>query len=203
MRWSGEQYVLLLTAVLFAVVPLLGSRPSFRLARMSAVVFGGAAVVTATSAFLLATVEHPSLPALLWWLPAIPVVVIVIMVRDAASRRRSQAPHVSQPVTAGSVSPPLRVQVPMPSTAPLASHHPADDATARARAHNPYTDAADLADLAYGYPALRAAVARNPAAPAAVLEWLAEIGDPVVTAAITARGSSPRTRSGRGPADVG
>lgn len=79
-------------------------------------------------------------------------------------------------------------------TAQLSPHRPADDATARARAYNPYTDPSELADLAYSYPMLRAAIAGNPATPATVLDWLAESGDSAVMAAIAARGSSAPMR---------
>ncbi len=186
------------TGALFIVVLLLGRSPTVSLSRMSYVMFSAAAAVCVTAGVLLATVDDAWYPPVLWLLPVIPAVEIVILVRDALSREEDAAeaaelvaievgePRVDHPVT----SIPRRVAKILPQSAGRGTQHPADDAAARARAHNPHTDATVLADLAYGYPGLRAAVAGNPATPATVLDWLAESGDPVVTAAIAARGSS-------------
>src|SRR5690606_8885784 len=62
----------------------------------------------------------------------------------------------------------------------------------RERAANPAASAQELASMAYLNPSLRATIARNPAAPASLLEWLAGLGDSSVRAAINARGPLPQ-----------
>ncbi|WP_061963114.1 hypothetical protein [Demequina aurantiaca] len=198
MHWSAEEYVLMGTGALFVVVLLLGRAPTVSLSRFSYAVFSAAAAICAVAAVLLATVDDVWYPRVLWLLPVIPAIEIAILLRDAL-HRQDNAVHVTElvefEVGEPGVDHPV-ISIPRPEAKPFPRSeirrppHPADDAAARARAHNPHTDATVLADLAYGYPSLRAAVAGNPATPAAVLDWLAKSGDPVVTAAIAARGSS-------------
>jgi len=74
------------------------------------------------------------------------------------------------------------------------------DAAERQRAaSDPSTPAATLADLAYDYPDLRAAIAGNAATYEGLLEWLGELDDPAVNAALTlrSRGVLPATPSER------
>lgn len=54
-------------------------------------------------------------------------------------------------------------------------------------AANPLTAQARLAELAWEQPQTRVAVAGNPAAYPALLEWLAQLDDPEVNAALAAR----------------
>ena len=54
-------------------------------------------------------------------------------------------------------------------------------------ASNPATPVTTLADLAYGEPCVRTLVATNPSTPANVLEWLAGLGEPAITAALGSR----------------
>lgn len=159
-------------------------------------------------------------PPILWVLTAVPVLMIGVMVRDAWRHERALAvPHqvslpradasaggspiAGGPGADGTPAPQFvvgraflaRPEEPRWTPAHRATAAPTNaygvgNEVARACAHNPHTAASELADIAYAYPALRAAVAGNPATPAAVLEWLAKSGDPVVTAAISARGSS-------------
>ncbi|MDO4259724.1 MAG: hypothetical protein Q4C87_12885 [Actinomycetaceae bacterium] len=56
-----------------------------------------------------------------------------------------------------------------------------------ATAANPATEAATLREIAYHYPQLRPLVAANPSAYAGLVDWLAELGDPAVNAAIATR----------------
>jgi hypothetical protein len=206
MYWTAGEFVLLGTAALFGVVLLLGLLPAVRLWLVSRVVFAVAGVLCAGAALILASFDHVNYPALMWTVPLIPVTVIVVMVRDAA---RTTGVLVDEPalVAVATAEPEPEAQTPTQATVAQADvvvhriRRPvpfterrrtnlAEDAVARARAHNPYTDPTDLAELAYGYPMLRAVIAANPATPATVLDWLAETGDPVVIAAISARGTS-------------
>lgn len=56
-----------------------------------------------------------------------------------------------------------------------------------AQAADPTTPAATLAQIVQDAPSLRAAVASNPTTYPALLEWLAQLGDPEVDAALAAR----------------
>ncbi len=56
------------------------------------------------------------------------------------------------------------------------------------QAADPATPAQTLADIAAQRPDLRAALASNPSTYQALLDWLAELGDPAVDAALAARG---------------
>ena len=65
----------------------------------------------------------------------------------------------------------------------------ADDYGTRLRqAGDPATPPEVLADLAYNHPELRPLIAANPAAYEGLLEWMAALGEPAVTAALAARG---------------
>jgi hypothetical protein len=59
------------------------------------------------------------------------------------------------------------------------------------QASDPATPAEVLAAIAEHRPDLRSAVAANPAAYPGLLEWLGQLGDPAVDAALAARGSEP------------
>lgn len=203
MRWTVAEFLLLGTAALFATALVMAVRLRMSPTRPSLWILGVATVVCAATAVGLAAVDNVRIPGVLWALPVIPVAVIGVLARDV--RRRDRLPvaiEVPAPkaatATLGEASGDVLgdtvvARVGMPQGASSAGNL-ADDAVARARAHNPHTEPTELADLAYGYPGLRAAVAANPATPATVLEWLAGSRDPVVTAAIAARGSSASMR---------
>lgn len=61
---------------------------------------------------------------------------------------------------------------------------PEQAATAAA---DPQTDLAQLAEIAHHFPSARAAVAANPSAYPALLEWLAALGDPTIDEALAQR----------------
>ena len=63
----------------------------------------------------------------------------------------------------------------------------ANEPEPRDAASDPATPPAALADLAYDHPELRAAIALNPATYDGLLDWLAALGDPDVSAALDAR----------------
>lgn len=56
-----------------------------------------------------------------------------------------------------------------------------------ARAQDPATPLATLQQLAQEYPGLRPAIAANPSTYPALLEWLGDLGDPAIDAALAAR----------------
>jgi len=215
MYWSTVEFILLVTAALFLTINIVALSQHVGVPRLLQFSFTLAGIVCAGAAGALATIEVVLYPKPLWLLPIIPAVILGTVLRDAL-QRKSDA-DADEPVreSAGDSERMLWGEMPHPASSPaifqretkpelpvlVAPEPPSiggewlkerlnDDATARARAHNPYTDPAGLAELAYGYPSLRAVVAANPATPAQVLEWLATTGDTVVAAAIAARGSS-------------
>lgn len=225
MEWTATELGLLATGLLFGGAIAAARATRAQLSRTTHGLFVGAAVVCIVTAVVLSWLPTIWYPPILWVLPAVPVLMIAVVVRDA--RRREQAlatpsravpPRADSPradahrtdslpaggpSTGGSRAPefspgrtfsahpaqPRWAPVRRVTVAPTDTHAMGSE-VARARAHNPHTAASELADIAYAHPALRAAVAGNPATPAAVLEWLAKCGDPVVTTAISARGSS-------------
>lgn len=64
-----------------------------------------------------------------------------------------------------------------------------------ASAADPTTDGETLRQIAYYHPELRAVVAANPAAYDGLVQWLGQLGDPAVNAAVAARGSAVPTSS--------
>jgi hypothetical protein len=62
-----------------------------------------------------------------------------------------------------------------------------NDAELERAASDPSTPQAALADLAYDHPEVRVAIARNPATYDGLLEWLGELDDPDVNAALLGR----------------
>ena len=59
-----------------------------------------------------------------------------------------------------------------------------------AQAQDPATPLATLQQLAQDYPGLRPAIAANPSTYPALLEWLGDLGDPAVDAALATRGGA-------------
>ncbi|WP_144276245.1 hypothetical protein [Demequina sp. NBRC 110053] len=141
---------------------------------VSRTAFAIGAVAFTGAAALLARIEDVLFPALLWAAPAVPLLILAVIARDA---RRKVAP----PVTGGQ-------GVRRASTLAAAEDTPASRALA-ARAQSPRSTEHELAQIAWRHAHLRAAVAANPATPAAVLEWLATHGDPEINAAIAGRAS--------------
>lgn len=203
MNWNAGEYVLLATGLLFVVAIVIGFTTRVHLSRTSYVVFSLAAIVCIVTGTVLSTIDVVWYPIALWALPVFPAAVIVIELRYAARSRGALAEPAAQRgqlTASGDTATALAVGTTEDAAAAASApriaansssrDNPGDDAAPRARAHNPHTPAAELADIAFGYPSLRATVAANPATPANVLHWLSELRDPVVTAAISARGSS-------------
>lgn len=215
MYWSAAEFILLATSALFLTINVVALSRNVEVPRLPRFSFALAAVVCAGAAVALATIEVVYYPKLLWLLPIIPTVILGTVLRDIprrysladAVRTKHESPGGPDRMAGGGtpraasspaifqagIEPELLIAV-APETPSIGGEwlkeRLSDDATARARAHNPYTHPAGLAELAYGYPSLRAVVAANPGTPSQVLEWLATTGDSVVAAAIAARGSS-------------
>ncbi|WP_084125259.1 hypothetical protein [Demequina sp. NBRC 110054] len=176
MHWSAEEFVLVITGVLFAGIVASSRLPRVELTLTSRRAFAIGAVVFVGAAAALATIENASYPPLLWVLPLVPLMVIGVLIHDAvavgAAHDRSQDPTMS---AQGNLSEPVDDAV--------------DDVlrVGHTRAADPAATAEDLAEIAYAEPRLRPVVAANPATPASLLEWLSALGDPAVQRAIGAR----------------
>jgi len=194
MRWDGEEFALVLTGVAYFAalgLPMLGKATIPRSMRwlilVAGAVFVGASVVLAS---------HPRYPAswVVWLLPLVPIVVIISLVRDYAREQAAAgASTASAPTASATTAPATSPNASTPSATEARTTldpqpTPTDDAAARDAA-DPDSSAEHLADLAYGHPELHELLALNPGTPASVLEWMASLGDPVVTGAIGERAS--------------
>ncbi len=192
MFWSAEEYVVLLTGVLFLALVAGSFLPGVELTRSSLLAFGLAGVVFVGAAVVLARVESAQYLPLVWVLPVVPLLVIGVLARDAVVDRRHHAqpervsanarPEPGDPLAASTISP-----------AEGSAHVGGGEGSPRALAADSDSTPTQLAEIAMLHPELRATVARNPATPSSVLDWLAGQDDPVVMAAIASR--QPRAAS--------
>ncbi|WP_144018848.1 hypothetical protein [Demequina sp. NBRC 110056] len=134
----------------------------------------------------MARIEDVLYPPLLWAAPVVPVIVLVVIARDAS---RAAATPRQAPVVRRS------------STQVSGEIETAAGRALRARAASPQSSAHELAQIAWRHEHLRPIVAANPATPLAVLEWLSTHGDAEINAAIAAR--STRAAGMQGPASAG
>ncbi|MDN4472270.1 hypothetical protein [Demequina zhanjiangensis] len=176
MHWSAEEFVLVITGVLFAGIVASSRLPRVELTPTSLRAFAIGAAVFIGAAAALATVENASYPPLLWILPLVPLMVIVVLVRDALVGGNSEA--TDQTVTMGAQG--GTADSGFVVTQMLVG-------TGETLAADPGATAEQLAEIAYAQPTLRPVVAANPATPSNLLEWLASLGDPAVQRAIGAR----------------
>ena len=77
-----------------------------------------------------------------------------------------------------------------------------DQADARTALKDPTTPAAVIADVAYQFPDMRAEVAAHPGAYPGLLDWLDNVGDAGVKAAVSARRTADAAPASNEPADV-
>ncbi len=174
MNWSAEEFVLVITGVLFAGIVASSRLPRVELTLTSRRAFAIGAVVFVGAAAALGTVENASYPPLLWVLPLVPLMVIGVLIHDAiavGAATSGQDPAMSAHEDV-SLLEELEVDI---------------RANGSRVASDPRSSAEDLAEIAYAEPKLRPAVAANPATPASLLEWLSALGDPAVQRAISAR----------------
>ena len=190
MYWSAEEILLAVTGALFFVIVASSFFARVQVAPTSRLTFAIGAVVFVGAAVILARIEEVRYPGLLWLLPLVPMIVIGVLLRDAIAGPKGRATRA-----VGRVAPDRDADAPrraafFPPTEDLLTVGEGGDGRVRELASDPEATAQELADIAFTRPHLRAAVARNPATPANVLEWLASQGDPVVQAAIVSRSSA-------------
>ncbi|WP_284327992.1 hypothetical protein [Demequina litorisediminis] len=184
MYWSGEEYVLLATGVLFAAVVTASVHRRVTLTARSRLTFSVGAIVFLAAAVVLASIDSVVYPPFLWLAPLVPLVILGVLIRDAVVSARGETSAPSQrsssaPVRRASVIPVAAVTPGSPS-----------DRMLRMRAADPTASPQELARIAYAHPDMRATVAGNPSTPANLLEWLASVGDPAVHSAISTRTSA-------------
>lgn len=178
MHWSAEEFVLVITAFLFLAIVVSSFLPRVELTSTSRATFAIGAAAFVGSAALLAGIEDVQYPLFLWVLPAIPAVILGIVIRDAISRPTQLA---ASPDSTGQVRRSSAYVAPDEQAAARAA------TVLRERAASPHASAQELASIAYAHPEIRATIAGNPATSASLLEWLAAVGDTAVHAAISAR----------------
>lgn len=183
----AEEFALIITSFLFLGLAAFSFPPRVELALRSRATFAiGVALFLGTAALLVGieNVQHSS-----WWWVVPVLATLAMAVREhlvglkASGGSETIGPRSSSEIAAVDVKP-------GPSQARLTAHVAAA-CSLRARAANPTTSPQELVSLAYSNPALRATIAVNPATPATLLEWLADVGDPAVQAAIGARELQP------------
>lgn len=175
MAWLSEEFILAITGVLFGLVAALGFMPRVSLGGRARGAYGLLSVGFLAVAAVLAVIDGVAYPPFLWALPILPIVIGIVIVRD---READTGDHARAPAAGVRF-----VRNPVHGTA---VHDTADPAL-RCLASNPRTSPAELARIAYAHPEVREVIARNPATPANLLEWLAAVGDEAVVEAIAAR----------------
>ncbi|WP_144268087.1 hypothetical protein [Demequina sp. NBRC 110055] len=185
MYWSGEEWMLLITGVLFAAAAAAGAIPIVTLTRRSQLTFAAGATAFIVAAIVLAQSETVVYPPLLWLVPLLPAAILAVITRDAVFARRA----------GGAATGAFQDHLQRAADVRRASVIPVATATAgspaermlRMRASDPTASPQELARIAYAHADLRALVAGNPATPVSLLEWLASVGDSSVHAAISTR----------------
>lgn len=173
MEWGVEQSALAAVGALFLLALALTFRPRFVATTNGRVAIATSGAAYVSAALVLPTIEEADLGAFAWFVPLVPLVMMLATASRAIHAMWDRIVHHSAPQAAG-----------------LAPRSPGMGGTERLmlrRALDPATPAAELADLAYGHPELRTRVAANPSTPSSVLGWLATAGDDAVKSAIAAR----------------
>ncbi len=178
MAWGVEETVLAGLGTLFLCGVVLSAHPRLTLSLASRI-----ALALAAGGYLAAAVGSSSMeivggPRVVWILPVAPLVAAVIVTRDMMKTGTVRRVHA------------------MSRAASEEYHREQVAAATLARATNLHTPATELADMAYTEPAVREAIAANPATPSSVLTWLAATGDEAVLDAIAARGTATAKAAG-------
>ncbi len=161
MEWGAAQTVMVLAGALFLCVFALMASPGVKPASRNQIAAGIAAALLLATAFVWSA-HFSRLVEVITAASGLIVAVIAAVMTFKGMRHYNSVPsseHVRRR--------------PNTSLEKLAS--------------NPATPATTLADLAYGEPWVRTLVASNPSTPANVLEWLASLGEPAITAALGSR----------------
>lgn len=171
MEWGAAQTVMVLAGALFLCVFALMTSPGVKPPSRNQIAAGIAAALLLATAFVWSA--HFS--RLVEVIAAAPGLIVAFIAAVMTARELRQ--HTSLPSSEHAR------KRPSGSLEKLAS--------------NPATPATTLADLAYGEPCVRTLVALNPSTPANVLEWLANLGEPPITAALGSR--DVRERAAQSP----
>ncbi|SEJ61049.1 hypothetical protein [Demequina mangrovi] len=176
MSWSTESLALVVTGGMLLLVVIASLHSRVALASGSRVIFLVGAVSFIAFALLTEYGVDMSVPPVVLALPLVPLGVIAVLVRRMIRTSRA-ARELPRPAATAFRAP--------EESAPFAAHGIGAE---RLLATSPYATATELSQLAYAHPELRPAIASNPSAPASLLQWLTEQGEPAVLAAISARG---------------
>lgn len=173
MYWTGFDTAILLTGIftlLLAALPWIEVESKTRLA------IGGVGAGLILLSIITGNLQSFVYPSGIWIAPVIPVVagVMLIVRRRRSTATREEVFQNSSPDR----STPDPVALPSPN--PRA-----------AEARDPETPLALLADLAYDHPELRSVIAENPSTYPELIEWLRELQDPAINAAIARRAAKP------------
>lgn len=175
MSWQAETSALVASGGMLTGVVLISLHPRVALKGGSQWVYAFGAVAFIAIGLLSELVFDIDLPRAVLALPLLPLTLLAFEIRDIVAARGSQAPLQVVAATSGEVP-----VVPAPFGAQGVG-------AARMLAASPYATGNELVELAYTHPELRPAIASNPQAPANLLAWLLDLGDPEVLAAIAAR----------------
>ncbi len=179
--WSAEAWSLVVSGGMLALVVITSFHPRVALSNGSRIVFLAGAVVFVAFALVSEVVLDATIPPFVFVLPLVPIAIGAEIALDVmADRRARRGPAL------GSGRGPEFDGGPTPQAAPIPFHAEGSGAD-RMLAASPYATASELSDLAYTRPELRPAIAANPSAPASLLQWLTEQGEPAVLAAISSR----------------
>lgn len=189
MGWGAEQSAFAVTGALLLLCTAIASNPRWGIGRTWLVVTIVGSFSFIVTAFLLKP-DDGMTPSIWAWLSAVgPAILLLVWTLRVVAIAHPRY-HALDWVVPG------RARQRREGTGTAADLAAAS--VRLARAGDPATPAAELADLAYSHPDARAAVAANPSTPASVLGWLAATGDDDVIAAIAQRTSSttPSTDEG-------
>lgn len=190
MIMPAEEFALIITSFLFLGLVAFSFLPRVELALRSRATFAiGVALFLGTAA-LLVWMENVQYPPLMWLLPLVPLAIVGLLVRDRFMRPKRSGGHEPNRGLLVQDFVKSRREPAFPGERDSSSLQTAR--ALRAQAANPDASGQELTSLAYLNPSLRPTIAGNPAAPASLLEWLAESGDTSVRAAINARGPLPQ-----------
>jgi hypothetical protein len=190
MYWSQYDTLLLVTGILTLLLTFLPVKTLKPVGRVAAFLIG---IVLIIAAVTLGNMPSFTYPWLVTIGPVIPIGAAILLIVQHVRSQGAQAREEANPFVPTSIpnmapqavpaAVPVVVQAFDPAAlAPAAPPHPD-----LAAAQDPATPQETLADLAFRVPETRAAVAANPSAYPALLEWLAQFDDPKVVDALARR----------------
>ena len=183
---SADEFALAITAFLFLGLVAFSFLPRVELTLRSRATFAIGVALFLGTATLLSRIENVQYPPFMWLLPLVPLAIMGVLVTDRLMRPKRLGGHEAIGAEPSENFVKVRREPAFPGERDGSTLQAAR--LLRERAANPAASPQELASMAYLNPSLRATIAGNPAAPASLLEWLANLGDSSVRAAINARG---------------